>query len=166
MVGRTNINCTDIDVEAEHICAKTTETCDKEEPSNQGKKYKGKEVCDDSSIILLLSKGKECSEAAEMWQRHIKQVKLLLKANQRKKKNTILGLYDIINVWRSNVAIVSAVKQMHPLKAPGFVTARDALRLLPDPVTHRYCPLWVLYGVGPHGFLSPPSSGFEPGTCP
>ncbi|KAL5840750.1 hypothetical protein ACOSQ4_013358 [Xanthoceras sorbifolium] len=43
------------------------------------------------------------------------------------------------------------------------VTARDALRLLPDPVTHRYCPLWVLYGVGPHGFLSPPSSGFEPG---
>ncbi|KAL5736474.1 hypothetical protein ACOSQ2_031262 [Xanthoceras sorbifolium] len=63
----------DIDVGAEHICAKTTETCDKEEPSNQGKKYKGKEVCDDSSIILLLSKGKECSEAAEMWQRHIKQ---------------------------------------------------------------------------------------------
>ncbi|KAL5825992.1 hypothetical protein ACOSQ4_017789 [Xanthoceras sorbifolium] len=44
-----------------------------------------------------------------------------------------------------------------------IVTARDALRLLPDPVTHRYCPLWVLYGVGPHGFLSPPSSGFEPG---
>ncbi|KAL5833290.1 hypothetical protein ACOSQ3_016964 [Xanthoceras sorbifolium] len=65
----------------------------------------------------------------------------------------------LIQEWKD----MSHDRMSDHIKDPPAVTTRDALRLLPDPVTHRYCPLWVLYGVGPHGFLSPPSSGFEPG---